>query len=183
MSGDKNGDALSCGLVYQFPELTTHNGIHTTGGLIQENDFRTVQNSGGESQFLLPTQRNRSHQSILLVQQHQFLQTVVDTLFQFFRRNTVHRAEKLHILENRQVIVQRKTLAHVADMLLDLLGLCLDGIAANQSIAGSGQQQSAHHLDGSGLSRTIRPQEAENFPLFHLKIDVVDSGESSELLC
>src|SRR6476620_12284998 len=55
--GHEYRNAISSGLIDQVPKLASRNRVNTACWLIEENDFRTMKNSNGKSQFLLPAQR------------------------------------------------------------------------------------------------------------------------------
>ena len=67
-------------------------------------------------------------------------------------------------------------------MLTRLAGADFQVHAQHQRFPGGGDQQAAHHLKRRGLSRAVRPEEAENLPAFDLKINVVGGGKIAEFL-
>ena len=57
VGGNEYGDALRGGFVYHIPELTARYGVYATGGLVEEYDFGTVEDSHREGELLFPAQR------------------------------------------------------------------------------------------------------------------------------
>ena len=53
----ENSDASVDRLIYQLPKLSPCCRIYATSRLIEENDFRFMEDADGERQFLFPTER------------------------------------------------------------------------------------------------------------------------------
>ena len=86
----------------------------------------------------------------------------------------------MKILDNRQDIVELKSLGHIPDRLLYLLRLIHEIESCDLSPPRSRQQKSAEHSDGGGLAGTIWAQKSEDFSLLYLKMDMVHSDKVSE---
>ena len=90
--------------------------------------------------------------------------------------------DEFEILGDRQVLVEAEALRHVADMALDGVALMDDVIAQTGAAAVVSTEQPAEHADEGGLATAVRAQESEDFPLLHLKADVIDDSAISESL-
>ena len=69
VGGDKDRNASFGSLVDQLPELAAGDGIDTSGRFVQENDPGFVDDGDGESQLLLPAQRQGIDQGVPFVLQ------------------------------------------------------------------------------------------------------------------
>ena len=141
-----------------------------------------MEDGRGERQLLFPAERNGRDQRAGLLFHVKTAETFVDPVLKLFARDFVDSAEQLHILKDRQVVVKGEALAHVADMFLDEFRLGEDVITRDGGRTRRRQQQTAHHLDGRGLPRTVGAQKAENLTALHLEADVIHGSERSELL-
>jgi hypothetical protein len=95
-------------------------------------------------------------------------------------RHLVHGREEVQVLADRQVLVQREALRHVADAPLQRLGVAGNLVAEHVDLAGARAQQAAQHADRRRFSGPIRPEEAVHLAFAHGEIDVVDGHERAE---
>jgi len=72
-------------------------------------------------------------------------------------------AVKGDIFLYRKVIVQRKLLTHIADVLFYLFLLSIDIKACHGSLARSRVRESAENTYGGGFARSVSTKEAEDF--------------------
>ena len=97
-------------------------------------------------------------------------------------RDAVDAAEEVDVLFHGQVVVERKFLRHVADVLLDGFRLRGDVQPADRRAARSGLQQAAQHANGGGFARAVRAQESEDFAAADVEIDMIHGDEIAEAL-
>ena len=154
--------------------------FNTSGRFIQENDPRFVDDGDGESQLLLPAQRQGIDQCVSFVLQIKDPEQFVRLRFQLFFRQTVDAAVQTDILPYLQVAVKGKLLAHIADMPLDQFRFLIDIETGNLSHPGSRCQKAAQHTHGCRLAGSVRSQETEDLSLAYRETDVVDSGKGTE---
>ena len=81
--------------------------------------------------------------------------------------------EKLQIFPRAQILVQRETARHVADRGSDGPNIFQNVFSKNRSRAFVGCRQGRQHMEQGGLSSPVRPDQAENLPVFHLKREMV----------
>src|SRR3989442_14741797 len=72
-------------------------------------------------------------------------------------------------------------LRHVADVLAHGFGVGADVQTFHARVSGGEGQQASEHFDHGGLTTAVGAEKAENFALPHLKADIVDGGELTEL--
>ena len=180
VGGDKDRNTPFGSLVDQLPELAAGDRIDTSGRFIQENDPRFVDDGDGESQLLLPAQRQGIDQCVSFVLQIKDPEQFVRLRFQLFFRQTVDAAVQTDILPYLQVAIKGKLLAHIADMPLDQFRFLIDIETGNLSHPGSRCQKAAQHTHGCRLAGSVRSQETEDLSLAYRETDVVDSGKGTE---
>ena len=95
--------------------------------------------------------------------------------------NSVDAGEEFEVFGDRQVVVERKLLRHVADLLPYLRGTKAAALAGQLHAAAGGREQAAEHLDGGGLARAIRAQQAVDLAVPHLGGDVLHSRKRAEM--
>ena len=91
-------------------------------------------------------------------------------------------AKNLQIFGDAQVVVERKLLRHVSDVLANAFRVRHDVDSRNLRVAGRWAQQSAKYADGRGFAGAVRAQKTENFAAMRLEADVVHGDERSESL-
>ncbi len=96
-------------------------------------------------------------------------------------RQSVDPSVEADVLGDREVFVEGELLTHVADVLLDALGLRVDVKARNLRTARRWLKQSGQHADGGRLARAIGAQKSQDLACLDGETDVVDGGERAEL--
>ena len=86
------------------------------------------------------------------------------------------------ILFDRQVLVERELLGHVADFALDARAVAPHVETEHRSLPGVGRQQAADHADGRRLAGAVGAEEADDFARRDAQRDVVDGDDSVERL-
>src|SRR4029078_461757 len=90
--------------------------------------------------------------------------------------------EELDVLLDREVVVERKLLRHIADAPLDLFGWKTDADPSHHGASRRGGHQPAQHPDGSGFAGAVRSQEAEDLARLDVQVQVGNGGEIAEAL-
>ena len=80
---------------------------------------------------------------------------------------------EVQIFAHRHVQIQRRLLRQVADVGLGLIRLLQHVVAVDFHNALRRRQIAGENVHGSGFSRAVRPQEPEDFALFHCEADMV----------
>ena len=97
-------------------------------------------------------------------------------------RNAVDAAVKVDVLLDRQILVKRELLAHVADVGLDLLGLRADVEAGDGAPPRGWLQNAAEHSDRRRLAGPVRSKKPKHLAAAHLKTDAIHGHEVAEPL-
>ena len=93
---------------------------------------------------------------------------------------SVDAAEEADVLIDRQQLVEREPLRHVADPPLDAFGIARDVDAADDAPSRGRRQQAAQHADGRGLAGAVAAEEAEDLAAPHVEADAIDGDELAE---
>jgi hypothetical protein len=110
----------------------------------------------------------------------EFLQRLGDVVLD--RPQLIEAGDEFEVLADRQVLVERELLRHVADLALDAQALGADVEAEHRAFAFVGREQAAHDADGGGLARAVGAEEADDLAFRHRHRDVVDNGLVAEAL-
>ena len=94
----------------------------------------------------------------------------------------VHPRDEAQVLADRQVLPQRESLRHVADVALDRLRLAPDVEAEARPFAAVGRQQPAQHPDRRGLAAAVGTEEAEDLAAAHGQREILDHVVVAEAL-
>src|SRR5262249_61925372 len=94
----------------------------------------------------------------------------------------VDAGKEIEVLVDREIVVERKLLGHVAELLPDVLRTQLADLACQSHLARAGRQQATEHLDRGGLARTVGAEQSEDLAVAHLEIDALDRDEVAECL-
>ena len=98
-------------------------------------------------------------------------------------RNLVDAAVEVDVLLYGEVFVEGETLAHVADVFLDLFPRSrITSNPATVPVPLVGRKDAAQHADGGRFAGTVGPEKTEDLPLLDLEADLVHGDEVAELL-
>src|SRR5690349_10749659 len=144
------------------PELAPRLRIDARGRLVEQQKLRIGQRAGAERKALLPSAREFAGKLRLTVLEPE----PVDHGAGRRRRmgKTIEARDEFQVLAHREILIETEALRHVADVMLDLVGLRADVIAKARAAAFVGGKQTAQHADRRGLARPVRPEEAVDLP-------------------
>src|SRR5207244_1933202 len=97
------------------------------------------------------------------------LEHAIGPLANLRQREPVDAAVQADVLARRQILVERETLAHVADTAFDLLALRGHIETRDLCRAARRLQEPDQHPDCGRLASAVRTQEAEHFTRVHIK--------------
>src|SRR4029453_1762847 len=88
-------------------------------------------------------------------------------------------ADQREVLRRRQVGVQVRLFGYVADSPLTANRILGHADAVEMEQSGARLEEADDHVDGRALTRSIRPQVAEDFPAADLEADLVDREKAA----
>src|SRR5690606_20090319 len=128
-----------------------------------------VDQAGGQRQPLLPAARQRARELLRTVGETEIGKRAVDALPAPV--DPVHAGDEIEVLADRQILVERELLRHVAGLLLDAGRIAPDVEAEAGALALVGRQQSAQHADGRRLARSIGAEKAVDGAARYLDVE------------
>src|SRR6266545_3489443 len=123
--------------VDQVPETPARDGVHTGGGLIEEQNGWLVQDGAAQRQALIPAAGEQARETAAPLLQAGHPEHVCFARLALVLRYTVYAAEELDVLLHREVVVKRELLRHVAEITPHLFRLRGHIDTAHQRLAGS----------------------------------------------
>ena len=162
------------------PELAPRFRIDPGRRLVEQQQLGLVHDAGCQRQPLLPAARQRPRHLPPPREEPEILQRVADMPAR--RPHAVEPGDKGQVLLDRQILVEREFLRHVADFALDLQRLGADVVAEHAALAAVGRQKPAHHPDRRCLSGPVRTQEPGDLAGGDIHRDMVDDGLVAERL-
>ena len=136
-----------------------------------------MEQSDRERELLFPSQRKRGNTRVARVGKRQALRDASHPLADLRVGQPVDAAVQRDVLTDRQVFVQRKPLAHVADAAPDLLGLRHHVESRDGRPTRRWSQQSDQHPDRSCFTCAVRAEESKHLAWIHLEGDLVHCRE------
>ena len=178
--GDQHGGAAARQLVDLLPELAAADRVHPGRRLVEEEQGRGVDGGAGEGHALLPAARERAGDLVAPVGEPALSQHLLHAGGADARGHAVQSGVEAQILVHREILVEAEALGHVADALLDPLGLGGHVVAHHRAVAAAGIEDSAQHADGGRLAGAVGAQHAEDLTAVHAQRDVLHRDEVAE---
>ncbi len=183
MGGQEDGDSVLAGEPdEERPEIVACDRVDAGRGLVQDQEFRLVQDRDRQRQALLHAERQGVGELVRGLVQVEALDDVGDAGSTFFGRQPEQAGVQLQVLPDGQLLVEREGLAHVADPAAGLDVLGIDGLAEQRGRALGGGQEAGQHLHGRGLAGPVRAEEAEDLAPLDPHVDMIDRHEVAEAL-
>src|SRR5580704_8182501 len=121
-----------------------------------------MQNRAAESQTLLPSARKQPGHHVDLVRKAGHAQNVVLAFGAPRLCDTIDAAEEINVLADRQVVIQRELLRHIADVALDVLALGANIEAGHRGLAFRRIEESAEDANGRALPCSVRAEKSKD---------------------
>src|SRR5438105_10138114 len=174
MSGEHNRPSLGTDRVRQLPQVASRLRIESSGGFIEKEDLRLIDERGGNAEALLLAARE-----LIDLRARFFGQ--VDLLQRGHRINTpaVERREHVEQLEQAKSVEECRRLQLDPDQAFYLVGVFANVDAGHQGPSIVGLAQPLEDLDRRRLAGAVWTEQAEDLPLFDAKRDAVDGDEAA----
>ena len=180
--GDEDRHLLAEQLIEDPPEIAARDGIDAVGRLVEEEHLGRVDRGAGEAEFLFHAAGEIARQAAPKRRQVAEGQQPLGLLPPPAARHVVDVGVEVEVLHHGQVGVQPETLAHVADVFLDRLGLADDVPAGHPGVAGRRVHDGRQQPHGGRLAGAVGPDQAEDFPLRHVEVQIDHGGQIAERL-
>jgi hypothetical protein len=181
MGRDQHRQPIGCQRVDLVPEIASRFWVDARGRLVQEQQLRIGQRAGAERQPLLPATGKLSGELRLAPRQAEAFYHVACSPLRV--GHTIEPGDEFQVLAHRKILIQGKTLRHVADPALDLVGVSANVVAQTPALAAVGRQQSAEHADGGGLAAAVGAEEAVDGAALHLHRQIMHHLAPTKRFC
>ena len=131
--------------------------VHARGRLVEEHQARPADQRERERQALLLPARHPAHERVLRLAEADEVEEPVGIV-----GVVVVGREQLERLERTDPRIEAAVLEHHADLGAELGAVAPRVDAEHAHVAGVGAAVALEDLDGGGLARTVRPEEAEH---------------------
>ena len=180
MRGDDDRDAGLGERRDALPELAPRQGIGAAGRLVEEQDLRLVQQRRRHGQALLVAARQLPAREVNERLQLELGQRPFDAFVPLRPAQAIGAREKIQVLADRELRVEREFLRHVADVLARRCACGAQVEPGDAQGARRGRKQPAQHAEGRGLAGAVRAEKTEDLAAPDPETDVVDGGEGAE---
>jgi hypothetical protein len=183
MGGDHDRDPFFHDAVDMVPEFAAGQGIHARGRFVEKKDVRLVHGGAGQCEALFVAEGQVVRRDAEELLQVKGFDHRIHGLPLPGPRQSVHAGEEFEILAHGELAVEGELLGHVAQTLPGPGRAAAQVDAHDLGPTGGGREESAHHLEGGRLARSVGPEKSEDFPLPDLEADMVRGREVAEAFC
>src|SRR5438552_18168322 len=165
MGGDEKRQRLGGELMNLLPKIASRFWIDTRCRLIQQQQFRAMNEARGKSETLFPPARKLAGELVFAFRQPELLDAFTHGLSPIL--HVIHARDKIEIFLNGQILPETESLCHVADFPFDCLAF--GDYVVTQDPAGSvvSAKQSAKHAQKRGLAAAVWAEEPVDFARGH----------------
>src|SRR5437879_1854685 len=164
-----------------FPKIASRFWIDTCCRLVQQQQFRAMNETSGKRETLFPSTRELAGKLVFAFRQPELLDTFTNSLPAIL--HVIHARDKIEIFFNAQILPKTEPLRHVTDFPLNCLALRNHVMTQNSTVSVVSSKQSTKHAQKRGLAAAVWAKEPVDFARGHREIDMVDRGELAEALC
>ena len=168
-------------LVEDAPEIAAGDGIDAVGRLVEKQHARRVDERAGEAELLLHAAGEVAGEALPERGEIAEAEQPVDLLGAAADGHAVDVGVESDVLHHREVRIKAEALAHVADVLLEALGVAHDIEARHLGGAAAGSEQDAgEHAHGGRLAGAVGADEAEDLAVGDVEVEPCDGDEVVE---
>ena len=178
MGRDQHGHAVGGEAVDLVPEFASRLGVDAGGGLVKQEEFRSVHDAGGEGQTLFPAAGEFARELVPARGEAEALERGAHGSARVGQ--AVEAGDEIEVLLDGEVLVERELLSHVADLVLDAPAFGREVEAEHLALARIEAQEAAHQADRRGLAGAVGAEETDDLAAFDADRDVVDDLGGAE---
>ena len=179
--GYQNGDAVFHQLIQDGPEMAARNRIDAVGRLVQEQDFRAVQQGTHQAELLLHAAGKFAGLAAAEGFHAGHAQQVRQDAPALGGRHAEQVGIELHVFVDGEIGVEAEALGHVADGVLDGLGIFGHVMAGDPGLALARIEQTAQHPQCGGLAGAIGADQSEDLAAGDFQVQMIDRGQRVEV--
>ena len=178
MRRNENGDVFFARQLDQMPpEHIPGARINAGRRLVKDQHFGRMKTRGGELKTLFDPQRQRGRHYVSLILKREVLQGLFHERARPWSFDAIKPCMQRQILPNRQFLIERKGLRHIADFQPRLHVARGDRLPQELRRAAGHLKQPGQHFHCGCFSATVRAEETEYFPSIDMETHIVHGGE------
>ena len=178
--GEEDGGATGDHALEHGFEGAGGDGVDAFEGLVEEEDFGTVDDGGGEGKFFLHAVGVVGDQLFGFAGEAHELEELGGSVVGGGEIEAIHAADEAEVFGCGEATEESEAFGHDADLALDLDGVG-DGVKTEDlNRARGGGEQAGEHLDGGGLACAVGTEEAEELAGGDREVDILNGGEVAE---
>ena len=181
MGTDDDGLAQAAQVFQDFLDFKSGSWIQAGGRLIQQKQFRVMDQASCQAKSLLHTPGKTVYIIVLPVPETDQVHQVQAGLPCLFAYDSIEGCVEFHIFDGLEIIVNTEEIGHITDLPLYLLTLCKGIDSINIYITAARRNQACHHLHGGGLSCAVMAYKAKYLTLINLEVQMIHRTESAEV--
>ena len=157
-------------------------GVYSDGGLVEEEERRPAHEGDGEIDSALHAAGELVDPVLGPIAESNELEIDARLLVGFAAAEAGHLAEKHEVVRCGELRIEGQVLGTYADDLADLVAFALDGVAADEYLAGVGGHDGGEHSDGGRLAGAVGAEESVDLLAPDGEGDAVDGLDVVEAL-
>lgn len=178
--GEENGGAAGDHALEHGFEGRGGDSVDAFEGLVEEKDFRAVNDGGGHGELFLHAVGIIGNQGFGTVGQLHEFEQFLSALRGSGRIEPVHAADKIQIFRSGEAAEEGKAFGDDADAGLDFDAVRCEFEIEDADAAGGRGEQAGEHLDHRGFAGAVGSEEAEELAGLDGKVDGVNGDEFAE---
>ena len=148
--------------------------VETDSGLVENYHIREAYESLSQAYALLVTLGEISYETRLILAQRRQRKNTAYLISAFILRNELELRDKLQILQNRHILIERRYLGKITDVFLGLLRFLYDIKPLDGNRTAARGDISGHDVHSSGFAGAVGPQKPVDLAFFHRKRKMID---------
>ena len=161
-----------------LPQFATRQRIDTDRRLIEQQEFRRADKGAGEAELLLHPARQPASQTLDKRTERRHFHQLWITLAPLVDPNPMQIRVEVEVFLDAEILVQPESLRHVANAVLDLLGVGGNVDAQDAQLTGIGGHQSSGQTHERGLPRSIGSDQRSERAAPDFEGNVVEGARS-----
>ncbi len=161
VGGEEDGFAAVANAAYQIPNRPARLGVEASSELVEEDDFRVVDEGHGDEESLLLAAGEVHEPGVALV----FEAELVEEMFGIGGLFAVERGPEVDCFPDLDALLELGLLELNADAILELVDLAVGIEAEDGDGARVGLAKAFDALHGGGFARSVGADEAEDLAL------------------
>ena len=179
--GEEDRTAVIAEITHHLLDDKCRLRIESDKRLIHDQEFRGVEESGDDRQFLLHTMRVGRDLIIQCTKELQVSRVFLDALFSHIFRNTENISDEIQELKSGKVIVKFRIIRDICEDALGLERIFFNRDPVDRDRSLLKVVKSGDRLDGRGLAGTVMTDESIDLPRLNFQRQIGYTNLSSRI--